>query len=166
MSSLNMQFDPTKVDPNQPEPVPVGDYLMQAIESKVAPTKKGTGTMLNLTFDILEGPYKGRRVYENINVTNDSPAAQQIGQKQLSALCHAAGLLTAVTNSEQLHYKPFLATIGIQAAEGQYAAKNVVQKYIFGKTAAQTAGTQSQAPGQGPAQGSAWTEKQKAEVPF
>ena len=131
MSNLG-NFDPTTVDPNQVPPFPDGNYCLQAIESEIKPTSKGTGTMLNLILEVIEGEYKGRRVYEGINIQNNSAAAQQIGQKQLSALCHACGHLKAVTDSNELHYKPFWATIGTKIDDsGKYKPKNVVKKYLF-----------------------------------
>lgn len=131
MSNLG-NFDPTKVDPNQVAPVPDGNYALQVIESEVKPTKSGVGTMLNLTLEIIDGEQKGRRVYERINIQNASAAAQQIGQKQLSGLCHACGHLKAVTDSSDLHYKPFWATLGTEVDDtGKYAPKNVIKKYLF-----------------------------------
>lgn len=127
-------FDPTTVDPNQPEPIPEADYLLQIVESGIKPTAKGNGTMLNLTLEVLEGPHKGRRVYENINIVNSSSAAQQIGQKQLSAICHACGHVRAVNDSTELHFKPFRATVGIIPAEGKFRAKNEVRKYHFAQS--------------------------------
>lgn len=131
MSNLG-NFDPTTVDPNQVAPFPDNNYCLQVIESEVKATKNGNGTMLNLTLEVIDGEYKGRRVYERINIQNASAAAQQIGQKQLSGLCHACGHLKAVTDSNELHYKPFWATIGIEKDDsGKYAPKNVVKKYLF-----------------------------------
>ena len=71
MAQIN--FNARNVAPELPRyPVPAGVYLAQVIESDVVATKNGGGQMLKLTHEILDGPCKGRRVWSNINVANQS----------------------------------------------------------------------------------------------
>ena len=54
-------FDANQVDPaSNFDPLPAGKYLAAIIESEMKPTKAGTGNYLALTFQVLDGPHKGR----------------------------------------------------------------------------------------------------------
>lgn len=97
------------------DPVPAGVYVAQVIESDVVATKTAGGQMLKLTHEIIDGPCKGRRIWSNINVQNSSAEAERIGQAQLSALCHAVGVLD-LQDSSMLHMIPLRVRVSIRAA--------------------------------------------------
>lgn len=111
MANLGGTFDANNVEPSAPrELLPPGDYVVQIVESEMADTKGGNGQMLKLTMDIIDGPYQGRKLWDNLNLVNPSTQAVEIAQRTLSAICHATGQLT-VSDSEQLHFKPMIATV-------------------------------------------------------
>jgi len=112
MAFLN--FDATSVQPNDSfAPIPAGSYIAQITDSSIKPTKSGTGTMLNLTWTILDGQFANRKVFDRINVQNANPEAEKIGQRQLSSICHATGVMK-LQDSNQLHGKPVKITVKIQ----------------------------------------------------
>lgn len=114
MAALN--FDPRTVAPEAPRaPIPAGVYLAHIIESDVVRTQAG-GEMLKLTFEVLDGQFKGRRVWSQINTRNTSAEAERIGQSQLSALCHAINHLAPLTDSAVLHMKPLKVRVTIKPA--------------------------------------------------
>lgn len=125
-----LQFDATQVAPQQPiEAIPAGVYLAAISESEVVTTKSGSGQMLRLTWDVLEGPMKGRKVFDRLNIANQNPKAEEIGQRQLSTLCHAVGVLQ-VKETTQLHGRPCQIRVTIRKDEsGQYADQNEVKDY-------------------------------------
>jgi len=134
MANLGQTFDPNEVEPtSRPDPVPEGRYVLQVIDSDIKPTK--SGQMLALTMEIHDGPYQGRKVFENLNIQNASAQAQEIAQRQLSALCRAAGITQAITDSQDLHYQPFEADLKIEPArtvgEKTYDPRNAIKKYVF-----------------------------------
>lgn len=113
MSLLN--FDATQVAPDLPRtPIPAGTYLAHIIDSDVVPTKTG-GEMLKLTHEVLDGPHARRLVWSNINIKNMSQEAERIGQAQLSALCHAVGVLQP-RDSNQLHMVPMRMHVTVRPA--------------------------------------------------
>jgi hypothetical protein len=121
-------FDATTVEPDAGmSPIPAGTYLAQIIESNIKPTKNGTGHYLQATWKVLDGQYKGRLIFDRINVKNASQAAEQIGQKQLSALCHAVGVLR-LQDSIQLHNRPARVRVVVREDE-QYGDGNEVKGY-------------------------------------
>ena len=76
---------------------------------------------------MLEGEYKGRKVWERLNIVNENVTAQDIAQRQLSAICHATGVLK-LANSSQLHNIPMRVKIVVKQDSG-YDAKNEVKAY-------------------------------------
>jgi len=116
MASLNGTFDATEVAPAVPlEVLPPGKYLSQLIESEMMPTKAGDGQMLKLVFEVLEGPYARRKIFDQLNLVNRSEQTVEIAQRQLSAICHAVEQVH-VSDSEQLHFKPLIVTLKVEPA--------------------------------------------------
>jgi hypothetical protein len=107
----NLTFDANQVEPTSFEPVPVGKYVAAITETEIKQTKAGNGKYIAFTLEILEGDYKGRKVWGNLNIQNPSAKAQQIGLGQLSAICRACGKLN-LSDTSELHGVPFIAKIG------------------------------------------------------
>ena len=125
----DLDFDATTVQPQTPfEVLPPGKYVCQIVASEMRPTKSGDGAYLWLEEEILEGEYAGRRVFDRLNIQNANVQAVEIANRTLSALCHAIGELK-VTNSEQLHFKPFVATVRVRPPSDGYDASNEVRGY-------------------------------------
>lgn len=126
MASIN--FDATSVQPNDSfAPIPAGTYIAQITDSSIKPTKSGTGTMLNLTWTILDGQFANRKVFDRINVQNANPEAEKIGQRQLSSICHATGVMK-LQDSNQLHGKPVKITVKIRQS-AEWGDSNEVKSY-------------------------------------
>lgn len=126
MAFLN--FDATSVQPNDSfAPIPAGTYIAQITDSSIKPTKSGTGTMLNLTWTILDGQFANRKVFDRINVQNANHEAEKIGQRQLSSICHATGVMK-LQDSNQLHGKPVKITVKIRQS-AEWGDSNEVKSY-------------------------------------
>jgi hypothetical protein len=114
MAKLGGTFDASSVEPNAPlEALPAGDYKVQILQSEMRVTKAGTGQMLWLDMEVLEGPHQGRHVYDQLNLINPNPTAEEIAQRTLSAICHAVGKLQ-VADSEELHFLPLLVRVAVK----------------------------------------------------
>lgn len=129
MASLNEEFDANTVEPNSVfEVIPDGEYKAQIINSEKKTARTGSGDYLKLELEITEGPYKGRKVWANLNLWSTNEQAREISYKSLSAICHAVGVLR-VTDSEQLHFKQLVIVVKAIPAEGKYDAKNEVKAF-------------------------------------
>ena len=128
MTTLN--FDATTVAPSTggADPVPAGWYNVFMDESLMKPTKDGTGAYLQMRFSILDGQYKGRKIYARLNVRNANPETQRIAYEQLSAICHAVNVLH-VQDSQMLHNIPLKVKVKLKPAEGEYEATNDITSY-------------------------------------
>lgn len=128
MASLGATFRPEDAPEDEYSLIPDGDYLVQIIESDVEPTKSGTGTMLKLVFEIMDGPCAKRRVWERLNIVNSNATAQGIAQRALAELVQAVGL-TAIEDSDELHFKPLVVTAFTRKGDGQYRDQNGLKKF-------------------------------------
>ena len=118
-------FDASQVEPQAPNgPIPAGTYLAHIIESDLRQFKSGNGTGLALTFVVIDGEYKSRRVWTNLNIQHTNPDAQRIGQQQLSSLCRALNALR-ITRTEELHFKPVKIRVKIRV-DDNYGDKNEI----------------------------------------
>lgn len=148
MASLNGTFDATEVAPAVPlEVLPPGKYLAQLIESEMVPTKAGDGQLLRLIFEILEGPFARRKIFDQLNLVNRNQQTVEIAQRTLSAICHAVGQVH-VSDSEQLHFKPLFVTLKVEpAGTDKYGVHREARNKVSGYSAAK-AGSTSVAPSQ------------------
>ena len=106
LSDLNLK----DVKENDFDVLPAGEYPAILIESEQKPTKDGTGKRLNLKFQILNGRYQNRTLFDGINTHNKSEPAQKIGRSQLKALCVAVNVPDPKV-SEELHNKPLVIKV-------------------------------------------------------
>jgi hypothetical protein len=115
MAQLNQHFDASTVEPAAPrELLPPGRYTAQIVQSEMRPTKAGDGQMLWLELDVLDGPYQGRKLWDQLNLVNRNQQAVEIAQRTLSAICHAVGQIQ-VSDSEQLHFRSMEITLAVEA---------------------------------------------------
>ena len=127
MAELN--FNAEEIEPlGNFEPVPLGEYMVVISASEIKETKEKKGKYLQFTYDIIEGDCKNRKLFDRLNIVNESETAQEIAQRSLSAICRAVGILHP-KHSEELHDKPFLVKVGIRPASGEYQASNVIKGY-------------------------------------
>jgi len=106
-------FNAAAVAPSQPlDPVPGDDYQLMITDGEIKPTANGSGKRMVLEFTIADGPFKGRKIFDGLNVENASAQAQEIAQQQLSAICHATGVIQ-LTDIQQLFNKVFTGKIGL-----------------------------------------------------
>lgn len=99
-------FDASQVDPASSfEPLPAGKYLAVITDSEMKPTKAGTGSYLQLAFQVIEGPHNGRMLWARLNLDNPNATAIQIARSELSAICRSVGVM-APRDSVELHNLP------------------------------------------------------------
>ncbi|MCK6466552.1 MAG: DUF669 domain-containing protein, partial [Phycisphaerae bacterium] len=80
MPTLN-NFNAQDVDPNFSfPPIPAGKYLVAITESQMRPTKAGGAQYLQITFQVLEGEYKGRTLWSRLNLDNVNPTTVKIAR--------------------------------------------------------------------------------------
>ena len=128
MADLN-GFNAHNVDPATDfEPIPADKYLAVITDSEMKATKNGNGYYLELTFQVIDGPYKNRLIWERLNLHNPNEQAVQIAQGELSAICRAVGVMQP-KDSIELHNLPLLATVKCKKREDTGDLVNEIKGY-------------------------------------
>jgi len=110
MANLN-GFDANKVEPSSNlDPIPAGKYIAVITASEMKPTKSGNGSFLELSLDVVDGDFKGRKLWSRLNLENPNATAVKIARSELSAICRAIGVLEPKDSCE-LHNIPLVVTV-------------------------------------------------------
>ena len=120
-------FDASQV-PEQQEfsALPEGQYVVIATASEMKPTKSGNGQFLQFTFEVLDGPQKGRKLWARLNLVNPNQTAVDIAQRELGAICRAVGVIKP-SDSAELHNKPMLITVAVEI-DDRKRESNIIKK--------------------------------------
>jgi hypothetical protein len=126
-------FDAAQVEPKKDfVALPAGIYNVVIIDANWKATKAGTGKMLVLEFEVLDGERKARKLFTRLNLDNPNPTAVQIAQSELSSICRAIGVLKPSSETDLIN-RPLRVSvyvdddgyngIGNYAAPGQALAE-------------------------------------------
>jgi len=110
------------------DPIKPGTYVAVITDSEMHPTAKGNGKFLLLTLQIIEGQFKGRKVWDRLNLINPNETAVDIARRNLASICRAVGVLTPKDSSE-LHDKPLLVRVAQRKREDNGEVVNDVKGY-------------------------------------
>lgn len=129
MAKLGSAFDSGNYgDMDNFDPIPADEYVAKIVESDIIENKKRNGSYIKLKFEIIQGDYKGRFVWTNLNIVNPSSVAVEIAQKELATICRAIGK-SVVQDTQELHGIPMLLKVKIRPAKGDYPASNDTAGY-------------------------------------
>lgn len=122
-------FNAEEVQPSTGfECLPSGDYIAVINESEMKPTRSGTGEYLQLEFEIIEGEYSGRKLWTRLNLENQNQKAKEIARAELSAICHAIGVLHP-RDSVELHNIPMTIIVSCKKNKETDELQNVIKGY-------------------------------------
>jgi hypothetical protein len=122
-------FNANEVEPTTEfDPIPAGKYAAIITESEVKPTKSGTGSYLQLTFEVIDGEYKGRHLWARLNLDNPNETAVKIAQAELSAVCRAVGVMTP-KDSVELHNLPLVISVRCKKRKDTEEITNEIKGY-------------------------------------
>jgi Protein of unknown function (DUF669) len=131
-------FDANDVDPRGDfEPLPEGSYLAVITDSDMKENKAGTGRYLKLTFQVADGPHKGRLLWEQLNLHHPNELAVKIARAELSAICRAVGVM-APQDSGELHDLPLVIRVRCMKRKDTGDLVNVIKGYGKPETTAAT----------------------------
>ncbi len=121
-----MDIDVTSGDviTNTFENLPTDWYTAQITEAELV--TKPNGQRLELTWEVIEGPFEKRRVWQREWAQHSTPTAQDIGQRMIRTIGQACGL-TRVTDAADLKFKPVQIRVGLGKKEEGYEQRNEVK---------------------------------------
>ena len=116
-------FDTSDIDSGL---IPDGTVLkVSVVDSDIV--ERDWGLRMPVTVEVLEGQWQGTRITDGYNIKHHKPKVQAIGQKQLKRLCEAVGV-PKFKDTDELHGKPFMLTVKIEAGTGGYDDSNKFAK--------------------------------------
>lgn len=124
-----LSFNARTVSPTENTVVIPSGWQNATVTDGVASATKGVkkGVCLTIEFTILDGEHKGRKVWNRFNIENANEKAQEIGQRDLSALCHATGVMD-VSNDKCFNGKNLQIKIGLDKADDAAKEKGYEDK--------------------------------------
>ena len=135
MANLGKSINPKKIAPaGEFEPLAAGNYPVAIVKSEVKQNQESEGSHLALTMKVIEGPAAGRLLWQNVTLKNPSAKAVEIGEQELSAICHAVGHMGTLKDSEALHGQPFLVRVVVDPETGRNKIGRVLFKEKFEDT--------------------------------
>lgn len=160
MAMLNMNVENVDTSVSY-DPVPAGEYVVVVTDSEVKETKTGTGKYLELTLEIQEGEFSGRRIWDRLNLWNQNEKTAEIALRQLAQLAKACGR-GVIGDSSELHGIPVVAIVKVRE-DAKFGASNEVKGY---KPFQVTATTPARPSAAKPAQPTAPAQPQKPAAPW
>ena len=128
MALINYPVDEQAVEESF-DVIPAGEYIAIIENSDYTPNKKGSGQYLKLTYQIIDGPLKGRKLFENLNIENANNQAQEIARKSLNSIALAVGIKTVIRDSTELHNKPLKIDVKVKEND-EYGKQNQIKKHM------------------------------------
>ena len=127
MALLPKVFTASSVDMTEDELLPEAWYTAQIVKSEVKSASTG-GNYMSLHCKIVEGDFKGRMVFDNLNIVNKNPTTVKIAEKALRKICDALGI-EDLEDSVELHNQDIMIRVVSQAASSNYPAKSIIKDY-------------------------------------
>jgi len=115
MAQLGQKFVTNELPDNEFTPLPAGEYNLLIVDTDMKETSTG-GQMLVVNMDVLDGPSKGRKLTDRLNLVNKNEKAQNIAYAALKSIFKAIGV-DSTDNSDVMHGKRVTATVTVQEAK-------------------------------------------------
>ena len=134
MSGVNWNdVDDSRQTGETPPPVPDGWYLVSNTKATFEPIRNNTGMRFNLELSVMEeGDYKGRMIFDGMNVQHPKPTVVKIAMEAMLRLARSIGLQSPSSNASDYLHKPYYVKVNIEPAtpatptSKAYAARNSV----------------------------------------
>lgn len=122
-----LNFNPANVEEMSSdfELIPHGTYPVVIVDSDIKDTKAGNGKILELKYQIIEGPFTSKMLIDRLNIKNPTEIAEKIAHSNLKDICNSVGFTGELTESSQLHGKPFSVSVEVEEFESNTSGKTL-----------------------------------------
>lgn len=125
--SLISGFNAENVEPHGSfEPLPAGQYAAVITNGEEKSTRNGNGQYLQLEFEIIDGDFKGRKLWTRLNLINPSDKAVAMARAELSSICRTVGVMCPQDTPELFNIPLTLSVIAKKDDDGE------IRNYIRG----------------------------------
>lgn len=111
-------------------PIPPGEYMVQIVEGSVIRKDNGDA-MMKLCFEVMDGEFEGRKLFENLNIRHSNPTAQKIALETLTELWRdAMGGSGNPPNVEVMTFKPVRAKVAVEKRKDTGDMQNRIKRFF------------------------------------
>lgn len=96
--------------PDEFTPVPEGKYLAKIIDEEHKNNKSGTGEILALKLEIIDGDYAGRFLFDNINIVHKNDFTEKKARQKLATIGRALQIMEP-QSTEEFHNLPLCVDV-------------------------------------------------------
>lgn len=109
--------------------LPKGWYETVITDSEMKPTKDGNGQYLQLEHTIVApASFANRKVWARLNLQNQNQTAVEIAYGELSAICHAIGVMS-FNDTTELHNRPMKIRLKVRKGNDDYDDSNEISSW-------------------------------------
>jgi hypothetical protein len=122
MPAFEFSFDATAYTPQYGASgsLPPGKHPVMIVDiERLAISDPTKGSFLALTLEAIDGPAKGSKQVDRLNLWHVSPETAEISNKQLSAYCYVTGAIK-FRSPQELMRRPFVVEIAAQKNRPDY----------------------------------------------
>jgi hypothetical protein len=112
---------------NRFSPLPKGQYKVMIVDDEEKTSSKGH-EYIALTIEVIEGDFKGRKLWENLNLNSDNATAVNIARQICKKIGEAIGNVNIQDTREMLN-KPFSIEVDIKPQDDG-EPRNVIKKWL------------------------------------
>lgn len=111
-------------------PIPAGEYMVQITEGSVVRKDNGDA-MMKLCFEVMDGEFENRKLFENLNIRHSNPTAQKIALETLTELWRdAMGGSGNPPNVEVMTFKPVRAKVAVEKRKDTGEMQNRIKRFF------------------------------------
>jgi Protein of unknown function (DUF669) len=99
-------FDPSQQEGSHYEVIPAGEYTAEIVDAMITQPKSGDGHMLRLVWNIADGDFEGRKIFQTLCYQHSNPTTQDIARRMLKDICVAFAINEQVSDPEVFKFKP------------------------------------------------------------
>jgi hypothetical protein len=125
MAKLN--FDTSVIESKTFEALPAGWYPVMIVAEEQKEAKSGNGEYVKMEMEVTEGPYKGRKLWEQFSLWHTNPQTVEIAQRGIATIAQAVGIAKC-NDTTELHNRVFDAKVIIEKSD-QYGDQNRIRGY-------------------------------------
>ena len=108
--------------------LPKDDYGVRIKETSSFRNSKDTGDCFKFVFEVLDGKYKGRLLFANLNLVHENPAAVEMAEKELGSMVRAVGKVT-IDDTDDLVGCQLTVSVTVKKATSKYPEGNEIAMY-------------------------------------
>lgn len=122
-------FDPNQQEGSHYEVIPAGEYTAEIVDALITQPKSGDGDMLRLVWNVADGDFEGRKIFQTLCYQHSNSTTQDIARRMLKDICVALDIHEQVTDPEIFKFKPAKVKVAVEIDKnGQYDDQNKIKR--------------------------------------